>query len=103
MQLLATHQVETSGFDETTRATIKADGAMFDILATKLYSDPILAVIREYICNALDTGAPFKVSLPHAAGGGDPQFIVRDYGPGLTPDQMVELFINFGGLSLIHI
>lgn len=66
---------------------------------TKLYSDPILAVIREYICNALDTGAPFKVSLPHAAGGGDPQFIVRDYGPGLTPDQMVELFINFGGSS----
>lgn len=103
MQLLATHQVETSGFDDTTRATIKADGAMFDILATKLYSDPILAVVREYVCNALDITGPdtpaFKVSLPHLAGGGDPQFIVRDYGPGLTPEQMIELFINFGGSS----
>lgn len=102
MQLLATHPVETSGFDKTQRATIKADGAMFDILATKLYTDPILAVIREYTCNALDIThpgvQPFKVSLPHVAGG-DPQFIVRDYGPGLSPDQMVDLFITFGGSS----
>lgn len=76
---------------------------------TDLYSDPILAVIREYSTNAWDANVeagydgPVEVTLPphhgvHALHGTTSTltFTVRDYGPGLTPDDIRDIYSMYG-------
>lgn len=69
------------------------------ILRSKLYSNKILAVIREYITNALDANAenssekPIRISLPKDS---DPNFRVRDFGKGLSEKEINSLFISYG-------
>lgn len=64
------------------------------ILSSGLYSNKIRAVIRELSCNAVDahTSAgnknPIEVKLPNAL---DKQFYVKDFGTGLTHDQVMKL------------
>ena len=66
------------------------------ILSAKLYSDPVLAVVREYICNGTDAHVECgKKDLPvrvHAPTELEPYFSVRDFGKGITFDS--------GGVSL---
>ena len=80
---------------------IEASAKAFEILASNLYSDKVAAVIRELSCNASDAHAeagipevPFEVLLPH------PQyhpngFAIRDFGNGLRPDQIEDVFTVF--------
>lgn len=69
---------------------------MFAILADKIYSDKIGAVVREIPCNALDaswqTDRPFLVAAPNDI---DPAFSVRDFGPGLSDEDVVGLYTTF--------
>lgn len=61
------------------------------------YSDPILAVIRELIINALDShreagnDEPVEIKLPTEA---EPTFEVIDHGIGLTPTDMIAVFTH---------
>lgn len=84
---------------EKTAFNIKANSKAFQILSNNLYSNKIRAIIREYSCNALDAhryanceDKPFKVQLPTEL---DQQFIVRDYGKGLSPEEIKELFTTY--------
>ncbi|MES2211684.1 MAG: ATP-binding protein [Pseudomonadota bacterium] len=79
-----------------------AEGMVFigDILQNRLYSNKVLAAIREPSTNALDAmvvagkaDQPFLVTLPNALA---PQFRVRDYGSGLTDAEMRTLYANYG-------
>lgn len=69
---------------------------------TDLYSDPELAVIREYSTNALDshveagTQRPIEVTLPTALS---PFFRVRDYGVGLNAEDIREMYSKYGSSS----
>lgn len=81
---------------------IKEDGLahIFNVLRNQLYSNKILAVIREYSCNAFDAHVeagkadePFVVSVPSLL---DLNFSVRDYGSGLSPDQIKEVYAFYG-------
>ena len=74
-------------------------GIIFDILRSKLYSNPILAVCREITCNARDAhrevgkfDVPIEIHLPI---GLEPEFKVKDFGPGISPDRMENVFINY--------
>ena len=76
------------------------EGHLFAILRDKLYSDKIMAVIREYSTNATDAhveaGTPEKpvdVTLPTRL---DPHLIIRDYGLGLTEEEVRELYVMYG-------
>jgi hypothetical protein len=74
-------------------------GFIASILSDKLYSDKPMAVVREYICNAIDANKeagstrPIRVKAPEDL---DPEFSVRDFGSGLTPDEVQNLYIKFG-------
>lgn len=69
-------------------------------LRSKVYSDKILAVVREYSTNAFDAHVdagkkdlPIRVTLPTKLS---PQYCVRDFGESLTEEEMWNLYIYFG-------
>jgi hypothetical protein len=74
-------------------------------LLTDLYSDPLLAVIREYSTNALDSHVeagnpnPIEVTLPSPL---HPVFIVQDYGVGLSVDDIIHHLTKYGWSSKRH-
>lgn len=66
---------------------------------TDLYGNPGRAVIREYSTNAWDSHVeagvkrPVEVSLPNAMS---PEFTVRDFGVGLSVDQITGMYSKYG-------
>lgn len=68
-------------------------------ILTDLYSNPKLAVVREYSTNALDSHIaagvtkPIEVSLPN---GMSPFFKVRDYGVGLNVEDIRNVYSKYG-------
>jgi hypothetical protein len=81
---------------------IKKDGLahIFHVLRNQLYSDKVKAVIREYACNAVDehtklgkSDRPIKIVLPNTLS---PQFRCRDYGPGLSEEDIRDVYANYG-------
>ena len=84
-------------------ATIsKNTGAIFSILTESVYSFPRKAGIREIISNALDattrakSARPIEVKPPSAL---HTSFIVRDYGNGLTEQEVENLYTSLGASS----
>jgi len=91
--------VTTSGVNSHTFG-IALNRKMFRILSADLYSDKIRAVIRELSTNAADahvaarnTDKPFDVHLPNMM---EPWFEVKDYGTGLSKDQMYSVYTQYG-------
>jgi hypothetical protein len=66
---------------------------------TNLYSDPEMAVLREYSCNARDSHLasgntqPIEIVLPSPI---NPTLSIRDYGVGLSLDELTNLFSRYG-------
>ena len=79
--------------------SIEMNGTMFSMLSKNVYNDIILAPMREWSTNAVDaclaadTEVRFEVMLPTAES---PTFSVRDYGTGLTEEEVTTLFATFG-------
>jgi len=94
--------VQTSGLDEQAVFGISADNQahIMTILRDTLYTDKILAVLREYSANAWDSHRmngkdelPIKVTLPSPA---EPTLAIRDFGPGLTQEEVFTVFTQYG-------
>lgn len=87
------------GLEAAGRLEVDATPQMFRILSSDLYSRPLEAICREICTNAADIHRatnqlkPFDVSLPTVI---EPVFSVRDYGTGLTPDQIRSEFTVYG-------
>ena len=72
MKLSTSRQdVERSGVSDEKEFQIRTTAQAFDILSSGIYSDPIMAVIRELSCNAYDShveagkaDVPFEVHQP---------------------------------------
>ena len=83
---------KTSGFK------IQASAKAFEILSSNIYTHKVRAVIREYNCNAYDAhidagnSEPWDVHLPTIL---EPFFSVRDYGTGLSDQQLREIFTTY--------
>jgi hypothetical protein len=98
---LADRTIETHSAGVTSRNqfNIAQTSKMFKILSDSLYSDKVMAVVRELSTNAYDSHVaagnknPFKVTLPTAA---NPNFVVRDYGTGLSQADMEDLYTTYG-------
>ena len=92
--------VEKSGDFEDQFFGIGDMALVMEILRSKLYTDPIKTLTQEIASNARDAhrevgkgNIPIEVFLPSAL---NPNFYVRDFGPGITPDRMVNVFIRYG-------
>lgn len=91
--------IQSSGDLEEQFFSIQDQGMIFDILRNKMYSNPILAICREISCNARDahreigkSKQPIQITLPTAL---EPFFKVKDFGPGISPDRMANVFIKY--------
>lgn len=93
---------ESSGVDTTFGFSAKVEnlGVLFHILRNQLYSDPIMAVLREYSCNAYDANISIGkkdtqvvVTLPTMM---DSFLKIRDFGPGLNDQNVQEIFCSYG-------
>ena len=78
---------------------IKASAKAFSILSSGLYANKIRAIVRELSCNAVDshvaagkTDTPFDVHLPNDL---EPWFAIRDYGTGLTHEQVTSIYTTY--------
>lgn len=92
-------EIVRSGVANSKEFTIKGSAAAFQILSDKLYPDKIRAVIRELSSNAWDahvaagnTNTPFQVHLPNDI---EPWFAIRDYGTGLSHDDVTNLYTTY--------
>ena len=88
---------------ESKRFTIAASPEAFRILSDGLYSDKVTAVIRELGTNAIDahieagqTDKPFDVHLPTNE---QPWFRIRDFGTGLSHDDIMNLYSTYFGTN----
>ena len=101
--MILTKQVENeailSNVGATTDFKIKATAKSFRILADGLYSNKLRAIVRELSCNAYDSHVaagkvetPFDVHLPNSL---EPFFSIRDYGVGLSNDEVTNIFTTF--------
>lgn len=78
---------------------IKASAKAFSILSSGLYANKIRAIVRELSCNAVDShvaagkqDTPFDVHLPNDL---EPWFSIRDYGTGLSHDQVTQIYTTY--------
>lgn len=66
---------------------------------TNLYSDPEMAVLREYSCNARDSHLavgqtrPIEITLPNNF---DHYLVIEDFGLGLSIDDITEIYSRYG-------
>ena len=94
-----TVEIHSSGVKSANQFSISQSSKMYKILSDSLYSDKIMAVIRELSTNAYDAHIAaknknsFKVTLPTQT---NPSFKVRDFGTGLSQTDMEELYTTYG-------
>jgi hypothetical protein len=104
MSMIANPQfVQRDGGDfQRKQFQIAASQEAFRILSDGLYSRKIDAVIRELSTNALDSHIvcgkeePFEVHLPSMS---EPWFSVKDYGTGLSHEDVMELYSTYFGTN----
>lgn len=94
--------VVSSGADDSSSFDISPDdvGHIMTILRDTLYSDKIMAVLREYSTNAWDANrmagrghVPIRVTLPTLA---DPTLYIRDNGEGLSHADIGRVYTRYG-------
>lgn len=89
-----THQAQAVGFGETHRFGFEMNAMAFHAVIDGIYSNKIEAPVREYATNAYDAhrmvgkdDVPFELMAPSTF---HPYFMVRDYGPGMTHEEVTE-------------
>jgi len=89
-------KVQTSGNIQSASCSIDAEDMRYIAsLLRNNYSDTILATMREIIANGIDVsnGRKVDVQLPTKV---EPNFIVKDYGCGLSEEDMMGLYTKYG-------
>lgn len=91
--------VTTVGSMANSTFSIAMNAKAFRVLSDTLYQNKIGSIVREISCNALDghiangnADVPFTIHVPDSF---EPWFSVRDYGIGLTPEAMVDVFTKY--------
>ena len=94
--------VQSNGIKDSVSFGIKASGLhhVLGILRDQLYSNKILANVREYTTNAVDAHTeaglidrPVEVTLPNRMS---PYFKVRDFGFGLSDEDIHNVYAFYG-------
>jgi hypothetical protein len=95
MQVAINNTFESAGTSKVCDFRIDSNGIMIKALTSRLYSNPIASIVRELASNALDAcpTRPMEITIPSYL---DPVFRIRDFGPGLSLSDMVNVFCRFG-------
>lgn len=87
------------GAQKTRSVTMVEDAGFLMMLSSNLYSNQLLAAIREPLCNAWDahieagkTDVPIKVTITK-----DHEFILQDFGLGIPDDKIEQVYGTYGG------
>lgn len=94
----AKQDVQINGSFKTSGFKIQASSKAFDILSSNIYKHKVRAVVREISCNAVDSHTaagnpdPIQVHLPTRL---ESHFSVRDYGTGLSDEDVREIFTTY--------
>jgi len=92
-------QIEKSGSFTTQQFAFGDQRVIMEILRSRMYSNPIKTICQEISSNARDAhreaghNEPIVVKLPSWS---DKSFFIRDYGIGISPDRMANVFIKYG-------
>jgi hypothetical protein len=96
----STAEVVSNISSESIDFSIGSPEMVINIMRNKLYSDKIRVVVQEYLCNARDamrevgnTVDRIQVTLPTDQ---EPVLKIRDFGPGLSPERIRDVFVKFG-------
>jgi len=91
----AQNSVKSGGVQEHIKFRGQISAKAFELVASN-YSNPIKAFIRELSTNAYEAhqlngneNKPFDVYLPTIK---NLSFVIRDYGPGLSPEEIYEIY-----------
>lgn len=92
-------QAIMSNVGEIGEFRIRNSAKAFSILSSGLYANKVRAIVRELSCNAVDShtaagkqDTPFDVHLPNQL---EPWFSIRDYGTGLSGDQVTSIYTTY--------
>lgn len=76
---------------------VSDSAALMHIFSTTLYTYPMLATVREIICNGWDghivskrTDVPLQITIT------DDKIVIRDFGPGIPHDKIGPIYGVFG-------
>lgn len=101
-----TREFESNTNGGTSAFTIAASSKAFQILSNQIYTDKPRAILRELSTNALDAhiaagkaDVPFEVQLPTTW---DTTLIVKDFGTGMSPEQIEHLYCTYFGSDKTH-
>lgn len=95
-------QIDSSGITDMASFGISLDDSahIMTILRDTLYSDKVLAVLREYSANAWDAhnmigkgDVPIKVTIPTPM---EPTLTIQDFGPGLSHEEVFKIYTQYG-------
>lgn len=91
--------IQSGGLGVGNTFSIAASSKAFEVLSNSLYQNKVLAVIREITCNAVDAHRMVGKSVAdiqiHLPGYLAPFFAVRDFGPGLSHDDVLSLYTTY--------
>jgi hypothetical protein len=97
---LETTTLDTNISAPTHAFTIELTPTLAKLLSSQTYPNKILAAIREPLSNAYDAHVragtldiPARLHLPTIL---EPFFALRDYGTGLSHDDVIRLFFSYG-------
>lgn len=92
--------IETYGGGVEESFSVGNLGRIFKILRNSMYAHPIKAICREVASNARDAhrevGTPEKPIEIHLPNAWDNHFKIKDFGPGISPDRMSNIFLKYG-------
>lgn len=69
---------------------------VIEILRNRLYEQKIQTSVQEYVSNARDAHREFNQTRPIEINVSSTIFEVRDFGPGVSPDRMANVFVLYG-------
>jgi hypothetical protein len=93
-------ELEASGIMDEDVFGVADMGFILQLFRESIYSNKVAAICREISCNARDAHrevgkaeTPIRITLPNHM---DPNLRIRDFGPGISPDRMKNVFIKYG-------
>lgn len=100
MQASENHIKSSVPVEKKEKFRVSNNPALYKLLRTSLYPDKIRAVTQEIASNGRDAhremgnpDVPIQIKLPNKM---DPTFHVRDYGVGISPERMTDVFVVYG-------
>lgn len=91
-----------TNIDDAVQMKVDMNESLYSTLSDKLYTNPIRAIIRELLSNAIDANIAAKTDNDvqvHFPTYSDPIFYVRDFGIGMNKDELINVFSVYGKSS----